>query len=116
MYGQVRQSTPHVSARYRTRRAPPDVAVFQLPVSAHIRPSPLIAAHRRTSPHIAAHRCSSLYIAARRNVAARCNVVTRRFTMSLTACRRMLLHVACRRCLMSPHVAAYCCMMLHDTL
>ena len=27
--------------------------MFQLPVSAHIRPSPLIASHRRTSPHIA---------------------------------------------------------------
>jgi hypothetical protein len=106
MYGQVRQSTPHVSARYRMRRAPPDVAVFQLPVSAHIRSSPLIAAHRRTSPHIAA----------RRNVAARCIVVTRRFTLSLSACRRMLLHVACRRCLMSPHGATCCCMMLHDTL
>jgi hypothetical protein len=116
IYAALLRTLPHATARAARRQTSLCFSCPYLLISAHRRSSPHIAAHRRTSLLIAAHRCTSLYIAARRNVAARCNVVTRRFTMSLTACRRMLPHVACRRCLMSPHVAAYCCMMLHDTL
>ena len=106
----VRPSTAIYAARLRSLPARRQTSLC------FSSPSLLISAHRRTTPHIAAHCRTSLHIAARRNVAARCNVVTRRFTMSLSACRRMMLHVACRRCLMSPHVATWCCMMLHDTL
>jgi hypothetical protein len=108
MYGQVRQSTLH-AARLRSLPHAPRAARRQMSLC-YSCPSLLIAAHRRTSPHIAAHRRTSLHIAARRNVAARCNVVTRRFTMS--PC--MSPHVAACRLPPFPHVAACRHMLLYD--